>query len=159
MVLLCSSVHQAFDGPTSLLSSYDAGVWGKIGNGDDSTHYVWLSTIILLQGCLAFLHWHFLPRSPPSHSLNLSLHSQQQPSPWDCSTIPKLQLPATAPSRGPALLPEVCMAVTRTVWFSCHLCCHWSVVSLSALNVSLLTQTIALIWGLDPCFSSPTHQG
>ena len=31
-------------------------------------------------------------QSPPSHPLDLSLHSQQQPSPWDCPTIPKLQL-------------------------------------------------------------------
>ena len=30
-----------------------------------------------------------------SYPLNLSLHSQQQPSHWDCSTISKLQLPAT----------------------------------------------------------------
>ena len=30
-------------------------------------------------GCLAFLHRHFPPRSPPSHSLNPSLRSQQQP--------------------------------------------------------------------------------
>ena len=45
-------------------------------------------------GCLAFLHRHLPPQSPPSHPLNLSFHSQQQPSPWDCSTIPKLQLPA-----------------------------------------------------------------
>ena len=44
--------------------------------------------------CLAFLHRHFRPQSPPSQPFNLSLHSQQQPSPWDCSTIPKLQLPA-----------------------------------------------------------------
>ena len=29
---------------------------------------------------------------------------QQQPSPWDCSTIPKLQLPSAVPSRGPAFL-------------------------------------------------------
>ena len=26
-------------------------------------------------GCLAFLHWHFPPLSPPSHPLNPSLHS------------------------------------------------------------------------------------
>ena len=74
-------------------------------------------------GCPAFLHRYFPPWSPPSYPLYPSLCSQQQPSPWDCSTIPKLQLPATAPSRGPALLPGICMAVTRTVWFSCHLCC------------------------------------
>ena len=39
-------------------------------------------------GCLAFRHRHFPPQSPPSHPLNLSLCSQQQPLPWDCSTVP-----------------------------------------------------------------------
>ena len=42
---------------------------------------------------------------------------------------------------------------------SFYLGCHRSAVSLSALNVSPLTQTIALIWRLDPCFRSPTHWG
>ena len=41
-------------------------------------------------GCLALLHRHFPPGSPPSNPLHPSLHSQQRPSPWDCSTIPKL---------------------------------------------------------------------
>ena len=36
----------------------------------------------------AFLHRHFPPQSPPSPPLKSFLHSQQQPSPWDCSTIP-----------------------------------------------------------------------
>ena len=76
-------------------------------------------------GCLAFLHRHFPPQSPPSHPLNPSLHSQQ-PLPWDCSTILKLQLPASAPSRGGAFLSGVCMAAARTVWFSFHLSCHRS---------------------------------
>ena len=65
------------------------------------------------------------------------------------STIPKLQLPVIVPS-------GVCMAVARTFWFSFDLGCHRSAVSLSALNVSSLTQAIAPVWGLDPCFSSPT---
>ncbi|KAM9682794.1 protein SLX4IP [Dama dama] len=57
------------------------------------------------RGCRAFLHRHFPPQSPPSHPLDPSFHSQQQQLlPWDCSTIPKLQLPATAPSRGPVSL-------------------------------------------------------
>ena len=105
-----------------------------------------------------FLHRHFPPQSPPSHPLDLSLHSQQQPSPWDCSTIPKLQIPAAVPSRGPASLSKVCMTAVRTVWFSFHLGCRRSAVSPSALNASPLTQTIAAMWGLDPCFSSPTHK-
>ena len=65
--------------------------------------------------CLAFLHRHFPPRPPPSNSHDLSLCSQRQPLPWDCSTIPKLQLPATAPSRGSTSLSGACVAVARTV--------------------------------------------
>ena len=65
-------------------------------------------------GCLDFLHRHFPPQSPPSHPLNSTLCSQQQPLPWDCFTIPKLQLPATAPSREPESLSEVCTALARS---------------------------------------------
>ena len=110
-------------------------------------------------GCLSFLHRHFPPQSCPSHALGQSLHNQQQLLPWDCCTIPKLQLPATAPSRGPVSLSGVSMATKRTVWFSFPLGCHRSTVSLSALNVSPLTQTIAPTWGADPYFRSPTHRG
>ena len=100
-------------------------------------------------GCLTFLHRHFPPQCPPSHPFNPSLCSQQQPSPWDCSTIPQLQLSATASSRGPESLSRVCMAAARTLWLSFPLvCCRWA-VSLSALNVSPLTQTIAPMWGSE----------
>ena len=110
-------------------------------------------------GSLAFLHRHFPPQSPPSHPLSPSLHSQQQLLPWGCSIIPKLQLPAAAPSRGPAFLSRVCMAAARTVRFSSHLGCHRSAVLLLALNVSPLTQITALMWGSDPCFRSPPAEG
>ena len=110
-------------------------------------------------GCPAFLHRHFPPQSPPSHPLDQSLHSQQHSSPLDCSTIPQLQLPATAPSRGQAFLSGICIAAARTVWFSFHLGCHRSALSLSTLNVFPLTQTIALMWGSDPFFSSPPAEG
>ena len=110
-------------------------------------------------GFLAFLHRRFPPQSPPSHPLDPSLRSQQQPSPWDCSKIPKLQLSTAVPSREHVSLSGVCMAAARTVWFLFHLTCHRSAVSLSALNVFPLTQTVAPMWGLDPCFSSPTHPG
>ena len=106
-------------------------------------------------GCLAFLRRRFPPQPPPSPPLDLSLRRQQQPSRWDCSTIPKLQLPAAAPSRRPAFLPGICMAAARTVWFSFHLGCHRSALSLSALNVSPLTQTIAPLWGWDPLLQFP----
>ena len=42
------------------------------------------------------------------------------------------------------------MTATRTVLFSFYLCCNRSSVSLSALNVSPLTQTIAPLWDSDP---------
>ena len=87
-------------------------------------------------GRLAFLHRHFPPRYPPSHPLDPFLHYQQQPSPWDCSTIPKLQFPPLPLSGDLHFCLGVCMAVARTVWFSFHLGCHRSAVSLSALNVS-----------------------
>ena len=61
------------------------------------------------QGCPAFLHRHFPSQSPPSPPLHLSLCSQQHALPWDCSTLPKLQLPATRPSRGASSLSGVCM--------------------------------------------------
>ena len=108
-------------------------------------------------GCLAFLHRHFPPRSPPSHPLDSSLLNHQHPSPYDCSTIPELQLPVAALSRGPAFLSGACMALARTVCQTVfHLGCHRSAVSLSALNVSPLTQILPLWWGSDPCFSSST---
>ena len=111
-------------------------------------------------GCPAFCHRHVPPQSSPSHLLDLSLHSQQQPSLWDCSTILKHQLPAAVPSRGPASLSWVCMAEARIILFSSHLGCHRSDVSLSALNVSPVTQTVAPLCGFEPCFSScPTHRG
>ena len=72
----------------------------------------------------AFLYRHFPPQSSPLHPLDLSLQSQQQSSPWDCSTVPKLQLPAAALSRGLVSLSRVYIAAARTVWFSFHLAWH-----------------------------------
>ena len=94
---------KAFDGLASLLFSSHAGLWGERGCGEREMapppkHDSEVSPCF--HGCLA----HCPPRSPPSHSLNPFLCSQQQSSPWDCSTIPKLQLLATATSRGPAFL-------------------------------------------------------
>ena len=114
--LLCSSVRQAFDGPASLLFSClklacgerEAMVMTSPLMGDSAVSPCF-------HGCPAFFHRHFPPQSPLSHPVHSSLHSQQQRLPWDCSTIPKFQLPATAPSRGPESLSRVCMAAARTV--------------------------------------------
>ena len=102
---------------------------------------------LCFHGCPAFLHQHIPTPSPPSHPLSPSLCNKQQTALWDCSTIPKLQVPTAVPSRGPVSLSGVCVATARTVWFSFYLGCHISAVSLSDLNVSPLTQTIAPVWG------------
>ena len=115
-ILLCS-VRQAFDGPASLLFSCQCWRVGREAMvlAPPPTHDSAVSPCF--HGCMAFLHRHFPSQSPPSHPLHLSLHSQQQPLPWDCSTIPKHQFPAAAASRGPASLSGVGMAAARTVFF------------------------------------------
>ena len=121
-------------------SAVDAGIWGDRGCGDGSTPYVWLSSIALLPWLPAFPPLAFPTTISSLTSPNPSLHSQQQPLPWNCSTIPKLQLPAAAPSSEPSFLSRICMAPAKTVWFPFYLGYHRSAVSLSALNVSPLTQ-------------------
>ena len=88
-VLLCSSVHQVFDGPASLLFSCQ-----MLTSGEREARVMApppkrdLAVSPCFRGCLAFVHQHFPPQPPLSHPLNLSLCSQQQPLPCDCSTIP-----------------------------------------------------------------------
>ena len=113
-VLLCSSVSQEFDAPVSLLFSCPCWRVGR-GLGDGSTPMRDSAVLPCFQGCQAFLHSHFSSQSPLSAPLNPSLCSQQQPSLWDCSTIPKLQFLATAHSRRPMSLPGMCVAPARTV--------------------------------------------
>ena len=110
-VVLCV---RSLAGQPLYFSAADAGC-GERGYGDGSTPTRDSAVLPCFHGCPAFLHRHFPPRSPPSHPLDPSLHSQQQPSPWGCSTVPKLQLPAAAPSKGPASLSGVHRAAARTV--------------------------------------------
>ena len=105
-------------------SAADAEVWGKRGYGDGPTRYTWLNSIALFAWLPGFPPQAFPTTISSLTSPDRSLCSQQQPSPEDCSTIPKLWLPATAPSKGSMSLSEVCMAASRTVWFLCHLGCH-----------------------------------
>ena len=132
-VLLCCLVHQSLKGAPWVgsysvvqcvrhlmgqplyCSAADARLWGERGYGDGSTPARDSAVLPCFHGCLAFLHRHFPPQSPPSDNLDPCLRSQQQPSPWDCSTIPKPQLPASVLSREPASLSRVCMATARTV--------------------------------------------
>ena len=133
--LLCRSARQAFKmspwagsysagqcvsclmGQPLYCSAANAGMWGESSMVLDLPPTHDSAVLPCFHGCLAFLHRHFPPQSPPSHPLDPSVHSQQQPLPWDFSTITKLQLPAAAPSRawGPVFLSRACMAAARTV--------------------------------------------
>ena len=84
--------------------------------------------------CLSFLQKHFPLRSLPSGPLGPSVLSQQQTSPWECSTIPMLQFPATVPSRGPVSLSGVRMAVTRIV---CVILIPFRLSQISCFTLSL----------------------
>ena len=86
--------------------------------------------------------------------------SPQSTSALALELLPKLQLPAVCCAFQGTCVPVRGMhGCSKTVWFSLHLGCHRSADSLSALNVSPLAQTIAPMWGSDPCFSSPTPEG
>ena len=133
-------------------SAANAGVWGRKGYVDGSTPCAWLSLAFTAArlSSTGISHHSLLPHIPSIH----------------LSTVNSSPLPRIAPqfvnsSSQPLHLPGdlLYMSVARTVWFSFHLGYHRSAVSLSALNVSPLTQTIAPMWGSDPCFSSPTHRG
>ena len=114
-MLLCSSVCQAFDEPASLL--FSCGSWRVGREAMVMAPPTMCDSAVLPHfcGCLGFLHRHFSPQSPPSHPLDPSLHSQQHSHPGIAPQFLKLQLPATASSRGPASLSGVCMAVARTI--------------------------------------------
>ena len=87
---------------------------------------------------------------------SVSSQSTTTLAPGSCHT-PQTPAPSSCTFQGTP--SGICMAVTRAVQFSFHLGCHRSAVSCSAFNVSLLTQTIAQVWGSDPCFSFPTCRG
>ena len=128
-----------------------AGMWGERGCGDGSTPYADSAVSPCFHGCLAFLHRHFPPQSPPSCPFSLSLCSQQCP----CPGIAPQSLNSSSQL---LVFPGDLHPCPRYVWLRQGLY-HRSSVSLSALNVSPLSQTNALMWKSDPCFSSPTHRG
>jgi len=77
--------------------------------------YMWLSSITLLPR---------LPGFPPpafptmisslTSPWSVSPQSTAAP-PWDCSIIPKLQLPAAAHSRRPVFLSRICIAIHMAI--------------------------------------------
>ena len=124
-------------------SAANADVWGERGYGDGSTPYdtqlYHLASMASWLSPTGISHHGLLPHIPSIHlsAVNSSPCpgiAPQSPN----SSSQQLCLPEDQ------LLSGVHMAAARTVWFSFHLGCHSSAVSLSALNVSPLTQTIAL---------------
>ena len=139
--LLCSLAHQSLKrtpwvgyysavqcisrlrGQSLCYSAADAGMWAERGYGDVSTPYALSSCF---HGCTTFLQRHSSSQSLPSHPLSPSLCSPQQLSPWDCSTVSKLQFPAV-------VFPGDLHPCPGYVWlwqglFDSHLSCHRSSV-------------------------------
>ena len=113
-------------------------------------------------GCLTFLHRHFhqnlLPHIPSVHvsTDNSSLRPGIAPQSLNSSSQ-LLRFPGDLlPCPGYVWLQQ---GLSESHSTGVNENSHRSAVSLPALNVSLLTQTVALMWRSDPCFSSPTHQG
>ena len=97
-------------------------MWGERGCGDGSNPTCDSAVSPCFHGFPAFLHRHFPPQSPPSHPLDPSLHSQQQPSPWDCSSFQSLRLPGDLhPVRGMYGCSKDCLILIpfRLPQFSC----------------------------------------
>ena len=144
-------------------SAANAGSWGERGYGDCSTPYGGLSSITLLPWLPGFPPQAFPPTIASPHNLLPHIPSihlstvNSTPCPGIAPQSLNFKFPPNAPSREPTSLSQVGMAVASTVLILIPFRCHSSVVSVSALNVSLLTQTIAPMLGLDPCFTFPTH--
>ena len=102
------------------------------GDGPTPTHDSGVSAC--LHGCLILLRRRFPPQSPPSRPLGPTPHSQQQTSPWDCSTIPTLQLPGAVPSGKHTSLSGVPMAATRIV---CVILIPFGLPQISCFTLSL----------------------
>ena len=113
----------------------------------------------LFHGCPAFLH-RYLPTTVSSLTPPWSVSPQSTGAlAWGLLHNPQTPAPNSCAFRGSVSLSGVCVAAARAVWFSFHLGCHRSAVSLSAVSVSPLTQTVTPLWGSDPCFCSPTCWG
>ena len=93
--LLCSSVHHAFDGPASLLFNCQSWCVGReamvMAPPPCVTQEYCFASMAAWLSSTGISHHNLLPHIPFNR-----LHSQQHSSPWDCSTIPKLQLPDAA---------------------------------------------------------------
>ena len=92
--------------------------------------------------------------------MGLSPSSQQQTLPWDCSTIPMLQLPAAVLSSRLVFLSRVSLALAGVV---CVILIPFRLSQISCFTHSLkcfsFVLTIAPMWESNPCFSFPPIKG
>ena len=112
-----------------------------------------------LLGCLAFLQRHSLPPSPPSHPLGPFPSCQQQNSALGLLSNPYTPAPSChtgdcVPVQGRSGCGKDCLCGSHPIQTVTYQLLH----SLTASTVSPLSQTIAPMWGSDPCFNSPTLQ-
>lgn len=123
---------------------------------------MWLRSSVLLPWPLVFFFFqrHSLLYISSLSFPQLSLWSQQQSFPWDCSPIPTLQIPAPVGNCGHSSQSEVCRVTALIVWFS--LCSDWQ---LSCLTLLWQPQMLPFCPNWFPwvceshsCFSSLTLQ-
>ena len=112
-----------------------------------------------LLGCLAFLQRHSLPPSPPSHPLGPFPSCQQQNSALGLLSNPYTPAPSChtgdcVPVQGRSGCGKDCLCGSHPIQTVTYQLLH----SLTASTASPLSQTIAPMWGSDPCFNSPTLQ-
>ena len=94
-------------------------------------------------------HHNLLPHIPLIHlsAVNSSPRPEIAPQSPNSSSSPQCLAGDLCPCPGCVWLPQGLSG------------CRRSAVSLLALDVSSLTQTVVLLWGRDPCFSPPPAEG
>ena len=146
--------RRLFDGPAFLLFSYPHWCVERkaMVMAPPPVHDTAVSPCF--HGCWAFLHRHFPAQSSPSHSLEPSLHSQQQPSPWIAPQSPNS-------SSQPLHPPGYLRSCPGYVWLQQGLSLiPFRLPQISCFSLKCFSSdSVTLMWGSDPCFSSPTSQG
>ena len=171
-VLLCGLKHQSLKespwvgscsvvqwmghlmGQSLYCSANDAGVWGERGYGDCSISYVWLSSTALLPWLPGFSPVAF-PTTVSSRTSPRSLSPQ-----WAAVfTLWLLHNPQTPAPSHCAFQGTSIPVVGMYVWFSFHLGCHRSAVSLSALMFLLWLKQLPRCGNQTPASVSPPIKG
>ena len=155
---LLLSTARCLKGQPLCCSAAGAGLWEREAKVMAPSLHAAVSPC--LQGCLAFLHRHFLPQSPPACPLGPSPHHQPQTSSW----IPPQSLHSSPQLlcllRDPCpWLGYVWLWQGFSVWLLFRLDCHRSAASLSASTISPLSQTVAPVWRSNPCSVPPPARG